>query len=57
MVRRHASAVLAGRATRVAGAIRRQATKAGLDRNRRADADTYLTNKRAYPDYQDRPRI
>jgi len=53
-VRRHATAVLAGRATRVAGAIRRQATKAGLDRGRRAGADTaatYLTNKRAYLDY------
>src|SRR5664279_5617083 len=53
-VRRHATAVLAGRATRVAGAIRRQATKAGLDRGRRACADTaatYLTNKRAYLDY------
>jgi len=45
-VRRHATAVLAGRATRVAGAIRRQATKAGLD-----TAATYLTNKRAYLDY------
>jgi hypothetical protein len=53
-VRRHATAVLAGRATRVAGAIRRQATRAGLDRGRRAGADTaatYLTNKRAYLDY------
>jgi len=53
-VRRHATAVLAGHATRVAGAIRRQATKASLDRGRRAGADTaatYLTNKRAYLDY------
>ena len=53
-MRRHATAVLAGRATRVAGAIRRQATKAGLDRGRRAGADTaatYLTNKKAHLDY------
>ena len=53
-MRRHATAVLAGHATRVAGAIRRQATKASLDRGRRAGADTaatYLTNKRPYLDY------
>jgi len=53
-VRRHASAVLAGKATRVAGAIRRAATNAGLDKARRKGADdcaTYLTNKRAYLDY------
>ena len=53
-MRRHATAVLAGHATRVAGALRRQATKASLDRGRRAGADTaatYLTNKRAYLDY------
>jgi hypothetical protein len=53
-VRRHASAVLAGRATQVAGAIRRQATNQHLDPARRAGADTaatYLTNKRAYLDY------
>ncbi|HEY8692144.1 MAG TPA: ISKra4 family transposase, partial [Chloroflexota bacterium] len=53
-VRRHASAVLAGGATRVAGAIRRQATTMRLDPARRAGADicaTYLTNKRAFLDY------
>jgi hypothetical protein len=53
-VRRHASAVLAGGATRVAGAIRRQATTLRLDPARRAGADicaTYLTNKRAFLDY------
>jgi hypothetical protein len=53
-VRRHASAVLAGGATRVAGAIRRQATTQRLDPGRRAGADicaTYLTNKRAFLDY------
>ncbi len=53
-VRRHASAVLAGKATRVAGTIRRAATNAGLDKARRKGADdcaTYLTNKRAYLDY------
>jgi hypothetical protein len=53
-VRRHASAVLAGKATRVAGTIRRAATNAGLDKARRKGADeaaTYLTNKRAHLDY------
>jgi len=53
-VRRHAGNILAGKATRVAGAIRRAATKAGLQPPRRAGADTcaaYLTNKRAYLDY------
>ncbi|MGH3452361.1 MAG: ISKra4 family transposase [Haloechinothrix sp.] len=53
-VRRHATTILEGRATRVAGAIRRAATNAGLDPPRRAGADacaTYLTNKRAYLDY------
>jgi hypothetical protein len=53
-VRRHASAILAGGATRVAGAIRRQATRQHLDPTRRAGADTcatYLTNKRAFLDY------
>ncbi len=53
-VRRHAKAVLEGAATRVAGSIRRAATKAGLDQTRRAGADkcaTYLTNKHAYLDY------
>jgi hypothetical protein len=49
-----ARAVLAGQATRVAGAIRRQATKAGLAAPRRAGADTcaaYLTNKARHLDY------
>jgi hypothetical protein len=49
-----ARAVLAGKATRVAGAIRRQATTAALSANRRVGADvcaTYLTNKAPYLDY------
>ncbi len=53
-VRRHAHNILAGNATRVAGAIRRAATNAGLDPPARAGADVcaaYLTNKRAYLDY------
>ncbi|MDN5859355.1 MAG: ISKra4 family transposase, partial [Pseudonocardia sp.] len=53
-VRHHAANVLAGKATRVAGAIRRAATTAALEPARRANADTcaaYLTNKRAYLDY------
>jgi hypothetical protein len=53
-VRRHAQQILAGKATRVAGAIKRQATNAGLDPPERAGADTcaaYLTNKRAYLNY------
>jgi hypothetical protein len=53
-VRRHAQAVLAGGATRVAGNLRRAATRAGLEPAQRANADTcakYLTNKRAYLDY------
>jgi len=53
-VRRHATDVLAGRATRVAGNIRRTATRAGLAPTQRTGADrcaTYLTNKRAYLDY------
>ncbi len=53
-VRRHAQTVLAGGATRVAGALRRAATTTGLDPSRRANADTcatYLTNKAAYLDY------
>ncbi|MEP6464364.1 MAG: ISKra4 family transposase, partial [Frankiaceae bacterium] len=51
---RHASAILDGRATRVAGAIRRQATTERLDPARRAGADrcaAYLTNKHPYLDY------
>lgn len=53
-VRRQALAVLAGKATRVAGTIRRAATRAHLEPIRRAGADTcatYLTNKAAYLDY------
>ena len=53
-VRHHARAVLDGKATRVAGAIRRAATLAGLDQAQRAGADTcavYLTNKAPYLDY------
>ena len=53
-VRRHAQRILQGQATKVAGAIRRQATKSGLDPPQRAGADacaTYLTNKAAYLDY------
>jgi hypothetical protein len=50
-VRHHARAVLDGKATRVAGAIRRVATLAGLRAAQRAGADTcaaYLTNKARY---------
>jgi hypothetical protein len=53
-VRHHARAVLDGKATRVAGAIRRAATLAGLDDAQRAGADAcavYLTNKARYLDY------
>ncbi len=53
-VRGHAQEILAGNATNVAGAIRRQTTQAGLDPDKRAGADTcatYLTNKHAYLDY------
>jgi len=53
-VRRHAQTVLAGGATRVAGTLRRAATRAGLEPGRRASSDTcakYLANKRAYLDY------
>jgi hypothetical protein len=53
-VRRHALAVLAGRAGQVAAAIRRKATRAGLDSHARKNADTaanYLINKRPYLDY------
>ena len=53
-VRRHATTILAGGAAQVAGAIRRAATVAGLERARRANADacaSYLTNKRRYLDY------
>jgi len=53
-VRRHAQQILAGKATRVAGAIKRQATNQGLDPPQRANADAcaaYLTNKAPYLDY------
>jgi hypothetical protein len=53
-VRRHASAVLAGKATLVAGVIRRQATNQRLEPAQRAGADTaatYLSNKHRYLDY------
>ena len=53
-VRHHARAVLDGKATRVAGAIRRAATIAGLHDAQRAGADAcavYLTNKARYLDY------
>jgi len=46
--------VLAGRATGVAGAIRRTATNRGLDKAARKGADVcsrYLTNKARYLDY------
>jgi hypothetical protein len=49
-----ARAVLAGRATGVAGAIRRTATNRGLDKAARNGADVcsrYLTNKARYLDY------
>ena len=49
-----ARAILAGKATRVAGAVRRQATTAALSANRRVGADvcaTYLTNKAPHLDY------
>jgi hypothetical protein len=53
-VHRHARDILAGKATRAAGNIRRAATTAGLDPRQRAGADacaTYLTNKSPYLDY------
>jgi len=53
-VRHHAQGVLDGGATRVAGNLRRAATRARLEPAQRAGADTcakYLTNKRAYLDY------
>jgi hypothetical protein len=52
--RHRASAVLDGKSTRVAGAIRRAATTARLDRVKRAGADacaTSLTNKSRHMDY------
>jgi hypothetical protein len=53
-VHRQALAVLAGKATTVAGVIRRKATTLGLDRTRRNGADeaaAYLINKARYLDY------
>jgi len=53
-VRKHAQTILEGHPTRVAGALRRAATTAGLDKNARENADkcaTYLTNKKAFLDY------
>jgi predicted nucleic acid-binding protein len=53
-VRRHALQILDGRASKVAGNIRRQATKAGMPPAQRAGADTaakYLTNKAPLLDY------
>src|SRR5215203_3592303 len=53
-VRAHALRILQGRASDVAGAIRRKATCAGLAPGERRNADTaatYLTNKRPYLDY------
>lgn len=53
-VRHHARGVLDGKATRVAGAIRRQATKAAMAPKQREGADIcarYLTNKAPYLDY------
>jgi hypothetical protein len=53
-VRRRATSVLAGNAGYVAGAIRRRATKVGLDKKQRTCADAcanYLMNKRRYLDY------
>ncbi|MGH3612978.1 MAG: hypothetical protein ACRDRK_10365 [Pseudonocardia sp.] len=53
-VRPHATPILAGKATRVAGSTRSQATKAKPAPAQRASADTrarYLTNKAAHLDY------
>jgi len=53
-VRKHAQRILDGHPTRVAGALRRAATTAGLDNNARENADkcaTYLTNKKTFLDY------
>src|SRR6266545_1531958 len=53
-VRRHALDILAGHATKVAGQIRRAATRQHLDDSQRKNADAcadYLTNKAAYLDY------
>ena len=53
-VHRQAMQVLQGHARKVAGSIRRQATNARLERDRRKPADeaaVYLTNKAPYLDY------
>ena len=53
-VRRHLHGILAGKATRVAGNIRRAATNAGLTHAQRAGADAcakYLINKAPLLDY------
>ena len=53
-VREHAQTILDGDPTRVAAALRRTATTAGLDKNARENADkaaTYLTNKKTFLDY------
>ena len=53
-VRKHAQRILEGHPTRVAGALRRAATLAGLDKSARENADrcaTYLTNKKTLLDY------
>jgi len=53
-VRKHAQTILDGDPTRVAGALRRAATTAGLDKSARENADkcaTYLTNKKTFLDY------
>jgi len=53
-VHHHATKILTGNPTRVAAAIRRQATKAALTPAQRVGADTcakYLTNKAPYLDY------
>lgn len=53
-VRGQAMAVLSGRSSRVAAAIRGRATRAGLRPDQRKNADTcaqYLLNKRRYLDY------
>jgi len=53
-VHRHAMLVLEGHARKVAGMIRRRATKAHLEPAQRKSADdaaNYLTNNRRYVDY------
>jgi triphosphoribosyl-dephospho-CoA synthetase len=53
-VQEKARAVLEGNASTVAAAIRRKATRLGLEANRRENADTaadYLLAKRPYLDY------